>query len=218
MRPGALSGVDVLVLEAPDAAAVLRGLVARRLGTTPDDVRLGRLPCPSCGGPHGRPAVLPADGAPDSALHVSLSRSGPVVAVAVSQDGPVGVDVEQVTRTAFAGFPAVALHPDERPAVEAAGAPARARAWVRKEAALKAAGVGLVVDPTTVVVTAPDAPAGLVRWPPRPPRVLASALPLPDPADVALADVPAPDGWVACVAVVRAGAAGRAGSAAAARP
>lgn len=210
-------GVEVLAGKAPDAAAVLRGLVARRLGTAPDDVRLGRSPCPSCGGPHGRPAVLAADGVPDPALHVSLSRSGPVVAVAVSEHGAVGVDVERVARTAFAGFAAVALHPDERPAVEAGGFEARARSWVRKEAALKAAGVGLVVDPSTVVVTPPGTPAGLVRWPLRPPRLQAWALPLPAPADVALADVLAPEGWVACVAVLRPGAAGRAASAAAAR-
>ncbi|MFN0281786.1 MAG: 4'-phosphopantetheinyl transferase family protein [Kineosporiaceae bacterium] len=207
-----LPGVSVLVVRAPDATAALRGLVARHRGTTPDSVHVSRAACPSCGGPHGRPVV---GAGPD----VSLARSGPVVAVALSDDGPVGIDVEEVARTAFAGFPAVALHADERRAVEAGGLEARARTWVRKEAALKAAGVGLVVDPTTVVVTAPDAPAGLVRWPRRPPRLLRSALPLPAPADVALADVPAPDGWVACVGALRpSGGAGRAASAGAATP
>ena len=41
---------------------------------------------------------------------------------------------------------------------------ARARMWSRKEAILKATGHGLVVDPSQVVVSSPDAPAALLEW------------------------------------------------------
>ncbi|MCY7364679.1 MAG: 4'-phosphopantetheinyl transferase superfamily protein [Frankiaceae bacterium] len=70
-----------------------------------------------------------------------------MAAVAVSAAGPVGVDIEQVSGTAFDGFAEVALAPPERD-----GTPTeRARAWTRKEADLKARGTGLTVDPRTVV-------------------------------------------------------------------
>lgn len=198
--------VEVVVAASDDAHGLLRGLVARRLGVGVEDVVLAAAPCPSCGRPHGRPYVAAASPVPSAAVplpHVSLASSGGVVAVAVSDAGPVGVDVEAFDRTGFAGFDGVALHPDERAAVR--DARARATVWTRKEAVLKAAGVGLLVDPADVVVSAPHAPPALVAWPRRPVRVVRPEyLPLPEPAAVRLRDVPAPDGFVAAVAVVTA--------------
>ena len=66
---------------------------------------------------------------------------------AVTDAGPVGVDVEPAGAADFHGFDDVALHPGER------GAPGdRTRRWVRKEALLKARGTGLSVDPREVRV------------------------------------------------------------------
>jgi 4'-phosphopantetheinyl transferase len=44
--------------------------------------------CPDCDRPHGKPLV------PDTGLHVSVSHSGDLVAVAVTTAAPVGIDVE----------------------------------------------------------------------------------------------------------------------------
>ncbi len=85
--------------------------------------------CPRCGvGAHGQPSS--AD------RFVSIARAGAAVLVAVA-DGPVGIDLEPTAAQA----PALAAHPSET------GDPLRL--WVRKEAILKATGLGLTVSPDT---------------------------------------------------------------------
>ena len=125
-----------------------RRAVASVVGSRASDLRFDRT-CTTCGEPHGRP-VLPEF----PMLHLSLSHGETLVAVAVSSALVVGVDAETARATDFPGFPLVALHEDERAAVE--GAPAgrllrRAIAWVRKEAALKALGIGLRSDPSNLL-------------------------------------------------------------------
>jgi 4'-phosphopantetheinyl transferase len=165
-----------------DAAAYLelhllaRSEIGRALGLSPQEVRFDRT-CLDCGLQHGAPRVLD-----DPGLHVSLSRSGSVVAVALSRGGPVGVDVEAVAGTSFDGFEAVALHPGERSA--ARDPAADATAWVRKEASLKALGVGLRVDATTFATPVPGVPARVVAGRPM----------------VTVADIAAPSGYAAAVA------------------
>lgn len=167
-----LAGAVLVVTEPADgdlraaAEALLQRLLVEVTGDRQPVVRR----CPRCGGPHGRPEL------PGLPLHASLSRTPGRVAAAVSGAGPVGVDVETVERTGFDGFAAVALAPGER----AADLPARARAWTRKEAVLKAAGTGLRVDPRTVDV--------------RDDRLV-------DPWPARLVDVPVPAG-TACAAAV----------------
>jgi 4'-phosphopantetheinyl transferase len=65
---------------------------------------------------------------------------------AITDAGPVGVDVEAEGAADFAGFEDVALHPSER----ATPPNDPTRVWVRKEALLKAYGLGLAVDPSEV--------------------------------------------------------------------
>lgn len=115
----------------------LRLVVGRALGRHPRDVRLGREPCPRCGGPHGRPVVV--DGGD---LHLSLSRSGGEALVALRRGLPVGVDVEQhVTGPRpLRGRPSGRGVVDDLPR------------WVRVEAALKATGEGLARDPDGVLL------------------------------------------------------------------
>lgn len=94
-------------------AALLRATVAERLGVRPVEVVVDRT-CSDCGGGHGRPRIL----GPGSALPwVSVSHSGVLVVVAISTDGPIGVDVQRVADLAD---------------------PEEAGAWVRGEARLKA--------------------------------------------------------------------------------
>lgn len=171
--------------------------IGRVLGRRPESVRFDRT-CPDCGRQHGRPRLLD-----DPGLHVSLSRSGSVVALALARSGPVGVDVEHVAGTRFEGFGQVALHPRERASGEApaprdpgadadadagsdSNAESDATSWVRKEAALKALGLGLRVDPTSFVTPTVGTPTGVV----------------PGLAHVTVTDLDAPAGCVAAVAVV----------------
>lgn len=127
----------------PDEAARLaRVVVARVRDVDPADVVITHR-CRACGST--------AHGAPTTAgVHLSITRAPGLVAVAVSTAGPVGLDVEPRTDRVFDGFDDVALAPQER--ARARGAEDRLRAWVRKEAVLKACRLGLTVDPRLVVL------------------------------------------------------------------
>lgn len=132
--------------------AALRAVVGRRLGLPPSAVQFAREPCPRCGGPHGRPAVL----GPGSGVSISLSRTSGLVACAVA-DRPVGVDVESLDRPVTADDLAGALHPAEQARISSVSPPsarqeALLRCWVRKEAYLKGLGIGLGDDPASVDV------------------------------------------------------------------
>lgn len=154
-----------------DAADLLRRLLAEVTGSGGHE--LVRR-CGACAGPHGKPEVRGGE------AHVSLSRTGTLVVVAVTAAGPVGVDVETDEATSFAGFAGVALAPGERAGTVAQ----RARLWTAKEAVLKAAGVGLTVDPRAVRVR-----GHAVDWPAA-------------PGPVQLLDVPSPVGTTCTAAVL----------------
>jgi len=154
--------VRVVLLEAPSGIGVdaahelLRREVAQWLGCAAPTVVLGHR-CSRCGSDgHGRPVVL----APAGDLHVSLSRAPGLVAVALTEAGPVGVDVEPAEAARFDGFDDVVLHPDE----VAATSGERTQVWVRKEAVLKAVGTGLRLDPRRLRVSAAGAPAAVLGW------------------------------------------------------
>lgn len=129
----------------------------------------------------------------DPGLHLSVAHAGDHVAVAIGACGPVGVDVEPRTAAVDAAALAAALTPAERRALgdlPRARRPATLlRQWVRKEAVLKAAGVGLAVDPAVLDVTV----AG------RRPCVVACPA-LPGVVGCAVCDLRGPAGAVAALA------------------
>jgi 4'-phosphopantetheinyl transferase len=130
---------------AQPAHALLRAEAARFHHVPPAHIVLMHE-CPRCGSDaHGRPRLL-ATASVRRPAHVSLARAGDLSVVAVTDAGPVGVDVEAEGAADFEGFGDVALHPGEH-SMNPAG---RTRAWVRKEALLKAYGLGLAVDPRDV--------------------------------------------------------------------
>lgn len=117
------------------AYACHRLLLAEVLGMTPDRVPLQRdaLGCPRLGGVEA---------------WTSLSHSDGLIALAVSMVGPVGVDIEPLTRAAeMREIAARVAHPHELAALSRlpeSEQPFELLAlWVRKEALLKAAGIGL---------------------------------------------------------------------------
>ncbi|MDO4098819.1 4'-phosphopantetheinyl transferase family protein [Clavibacter michiganensis] len=141
--------VHVAVVRGPETAAraartaagraALRALAAELVGADPADVTV-RARCETCGGAHGRP-VLGGSRALDG-LHASVAHAGGLVVVAVSPDGPIGIDAEPRGREAPPGTTLAE--------------------WVRVEAVLKTDGRGLLVDPSLVRVEG-DA-TGMTAW------------------------------------------------------
>ena len=138
------------------AAALLRLVVAPLTAQPADRVVVDRS-CPSCGRDHGRPRL------PGTGLDASISHSGATVAVAVSNAGAVGVDVQQVADDAVGELSPLVLAEPE------AGHVVVARDfftyWTRKEALVKATGDGVAVPLSEVVVTPPGTPPGLLGYP-----------------------------------------------------
>lgn len=132
------------------AALASRIVLARRLGRDPGSLRFTR-------DADGKPALA---GGPEVRLHFSRSTSADRCLIALSSEGPVGVDLERVV--AFPDFERIAasrFHPGETSAIMQLTGEPRLRAfyecWTRKEAYLKASGLGLArgLHGVTVTVT-----------------------------------------------------------------
>ena len=154
--------------------ALARLALAERVGCPPEKVEFD-LRCRSCEdkvrtgageadkAPHGKPVpVGPAQG-----WEVSISHSGEWVALALAEGAPVGVDVERVADSRdLGGLAAYTLADAERRAWDALPEPHRVEAffgyWARKEALLKATGLGLSGGLRRVAVTPPHTEARLV--------------------------------------------------------
>lgn len=123
-------------------------------------------------GPHGKPEL---DGGPQ----VNLSRSGDLAAVAVCDERPVGVDVQVSATRLHPARLAARFYPADEAAyvAEAESADRFLRLWVRKEACAKAAGDRLLP---------------WLSLPVREDRV---------PGPFLVADLPAPAGYHAAVAL-----------------
>ena len=113
--------------------------------------------CDQCGAEHGRPRV------PDSGFEVSVSHSNDVVALAITDAGPVGVDVEWVREDLdFQPLLRRVCAAEEQTAVHDAFG--FYRCWTRKESVLKATGVGLAADMATIVVSSPSETPALISY------------------------------------------------------
>ncbi|MBK7086591.1 MAG: 4'-phosphopantetheinyl transferase superfamily protein [Flavobacteriales bacterium] len=123
---------------------LLRSLIGRYLNVDGAALRIQR-------GPFGKPFL------DDTELRFNLSDTKDALVLAVAWDHELGVDIETITRRA--DHEAVAHHyftPDEVERIQVAGAGAGASdlaakryfldLWTRKEAVLKASGVGIMED------------------------------------------------------------------------
>jgi 4'-phosphopantetheinyl transferase len=130
------------------AHALTRLVLAARMGTDPAAIVIDRT-C-RCGKPHGKPTV------PE--MHFSLTHSGDRVGVALSTEGPIGLDVEEYRELAdLDGLAGHALSADEPRPTSAA---AFLQVWTRKEALLKATGDGLSSPMNAITLSG----AQLVAW------------------------------------------------------
>jgi 4'-phosphopantetheinyl transferase len=137
--------------------AMLRLLLARYTGTPPGALELG------CG-PRGKPFLIDDRGTPvgsavegrrgsidGAGLELNLSHAEDVALLAVARGTAVGVDVERVDRKLDpAALRRIVCAHDE----VFADRRGFLRIWCRKEACLKATGVGLIDDLTSVSVVA----------------------------------------------------------------
>ena len=140
------------------ARAMLRDVLGRYLQVQPADVRFYY-------GPHGRPELT---GVPSS-LRFNLSHSRDLALLAVADRIDVGIDVEAI-RADFATLEIAArffsrheIAALQRLDAEGAQVDAFFSCWTRKEAYIKARGVGLSLGLDTFDVTLePGAPAELL--------------------------------------------------------
>jgi 4'-phosphopantetheinyl transferase len=129
------------------AHVMLRRVLAGQLGAEPGRLAFGRLRCPACGGPSGKPVLAgpPPGAGTGSGLSFSLAHSADAVAIAVAR-GPVGIDVEREATGCVCSL-APAMHPDDAALAGVLPEPERHAAiirwWVRIEAVLKCAGAGI---------------------------------------------------------------------------
>ncbi len=130
--------------------AILRTILGRHLGQAPRRVRFRS-------GPQGKPILEEAG---DADLRFNVSHSGGVAALALTRSRRVGIDVEQIrpdfpwrevagsvfTRRELAAFDAIP--PDRQPQAFFGG-------WTRKEAFVKARGLGFSLSPQEFSVSLP---------------------------------------------------------------
>ncbi len=135
----------------------LRTLLAGRLGVAAADIRLGVEP-------FGKPRLE----FPSAALQFNVSHSHQVALIAITTGAPVGVDVERVDAS-LDWVELAALHFARGEQRAIGELPPRQRldaffaCWTRKEAVLKALGVGLSMPLSSFEVSVdPDGPARLL--------------------------------------------------------
>ena len=144
-------------------------------------------------GPHGKPRLA----APACDLEFNLSHAGAFALVAVTQGRPVGVDLEWArAELATDAIAEVCFSRDEQRRLNALAAqdrlPAFFRLWTRKEAFIKATGLGMSADLKAFDVSLGDSPALLATR--------------PDPGEAArweLGSFLVPDGYTGAWAVAK---------------
>ena len=127
------------------ARVATRIILARYCGVSPAQLRFAS-------GPFGKPELLDAD------LTFSLSRRENIALLAVAAEGSIGVDLEMRRPVPELDGIAAMLHPAEGELLARTTAGEREdcflRIWTRKEAALKALGIGLTNGLDEFCVTA----------------------------------------------------------------
>ena len=134
--------------------AALRSLLCRELGCPNAELSFGTA---KFGKPFARVGGIPAP------VAFNVSHSGRHGLIALAPEGRIGVDVEErSTKRNLDGYIRLLFAPEERTALETSRGRERVelfyRLWTLKEAAIKAAGAGLSIDPASFGI-----PPGMIR-------------------------------------------------------
>jgi medium-chain acyl-[acyl-carrier-protein] hydrolase len=138
---------------------ILRAILARYLSLPPQEVRF-------TAGPHGKPALDPAQG--QAGLRFNLTHSEGLALYAMAWNREVGIDLERIRdQVEHQEIARRFFSPREARALEQLSGTERLkgfyRCWTRKEAVLKASGHGLLFPLDQVeVLGLPDHPGGLL--------------------------------------------------------
>lgn len=104
----------------------------------------------------GKPCIASGQGLPE--LSLSISHSAAMVAVACSEAGDVGIDIELVEESGPVEEYRHVLTPDEQRVIDVTPQPGKwpqvIMFWCIKEACLKALGCGLHIDPSRIGIEA----------------------------------------------------------------
>lgn len=133
--------------------SAVRLLLASHVDCPPEELSLVT-------GPYGKPAIEAAR----TGIEFNVAHSHGLALICLSRDRHVGVDIEQICNmTDLDLMGRLTLTTGERSAMSTAPEPLETffRCWVRKEAVLKAAGVGLSAPLCNVEVTASYGPAAV---------------------------------------------------------
>lgn len=134
--------------------AVVRCILGGYLGLRPECVPIRAAVCARCRSPHGKPFVA----VQDRLLSFSLSHHRDAAVLAVALGCEVGIDIERWDSAARLELAAPWIGTSAE--LGLLGGPSQRLSsgvlelWVRKEAALKATGRGLTLDPNTFTLRA----------------------------------------------------------------
>jgi 4'-phosphopantetheinyl transferase len=146
--------------------ALVRLALAAYLSQPPAHIGISRT-CADCGMPHGKPHL--ARGARVS-IEFSVSHAADRIVAAFALGTPVGVDVERVDpEPPLVALMRRVLTQEEEEVLCRGEREQQVRDffvyWTRKEAVVKATGLGFAVPPTSFAVTGPNEPPRLLSWP-----------------------------------------------------
>lgn len=147
------------------AHAGVRRILAGYLDAAAPLIRFGRVPCCRCGDTeHGPPRI----DWPQTDITFSLSHAGDHWLLAVTRGRRVGVDVELASGADIALLARTCLSAAELGYLGAHHGTRRDAVfytcWTRKEAVLKACGIGLAVPPSSVEVAPARSPRAQVTF------------------------------------------------------
>jgi 4'-phosphopantetheinyl transferase len=148
------------------SAGLLRHAAAMLTGMPPASADIGHW-CRLCRtvGDHGRPVAFDPSGRTIPGVYLSCARAGQTVLVAASAHAPVGIDTVAPDAVPSDGSHRRSLCEQEQAFFDRITADKQEawwlRTWVRKEAVLKAVGLGLALAPNLM-----DVSGGILRsWP-----------------------------------------------------
>ncbi|EHR52880.1 phosphopantetheinyl transferase [Saccharomonospora marina XMU15] len=171
------------------ARVLAKTLAGRRLGRGPAAIRFDAT-CSTCGKQHGPPRL------PGTGIALSISHAGERVGVAVTGGPAVGLDVESTGRRADEALVSYTLNEAELATWHQLPEMERSAGfftyWTRKEAAMKAAGKGLIIPLRGLTMSSPGTR----------PRLLESTDTALDPSKTRMADLDPGPGYRAAVAVL----------------